>query len=202
MDAEEDQQADQHDADDTAADHQRQLVLADPAGTLRAAGTTRLPLGSARRAALLLVLPAGLLLPLLAPGLLRVATALLRGALTPAATLLSRLALRGLALLRSLTPTALLGRLPLLRRLSLRGLTLRVTLWLALVGLALLRLALLWLLRSLTPASTTLARRLLSPAATLLRRLASLSPLLPAWLAPRLPRTPGSLRRRRHIRSF
>jgi hypothetical protein len=38
--------------------------------------------------------------------------------------------------------------------------------------------------------------------AALLWRLAALSPVLPAWLAPRLPRTPWSLRRRRHMCSF
>jgi hypothetical protein len=142
--------------------------------------------------------PAALLLTLLAlltPRLLRVRTTLLpRRALTPAA-LLSRLTLRlawprsprlRRTLLRPLAPTALLRRLPLLGRLTLRGLTLR--------GLG--------LLRALAPAATTLAGRLLSPAAALLWRLPSLSPLLPAWLAPRLPRTPRSLRRRRHIRSF
>lgn len=107
------------------------------------------------------------------------------GALTP--TLLGRLSLPGL-----LTPTALLRWLPLLGR------TLR---WLTMRGLTLRGTALRRLLRALAPAATTLARRLLSPAA-LLWRLASLSPLLPAWLAPRLPRTPRSLRRRRHIRSF
>ena len=127
-----------------------------------------------------------LLLTLLTPGLLLVRTALLlRGALTPSALLL-RLVLRPLA------PTTLL-RLPLRRlpvgRLAGRGLTLRRP--------ALLR-RLLW---ALAPTATTLAGRLLSPA-TLLRRLTALSPLLPAWLAPRLPRTPRSLRRRRHIRSF
>ncbi len=139
------------------------------------------------------------LLALGTPRLLLVGTALLlRGALTPTA-------LRGLSLRlprtrpallaglgRLLTPAALLRRLTLLRRLSVRGLTLlgRPTL---LRGLTLVG-RLLW---ALTPAATTLAGRLLSPAA-----LRTLSPLLPAWLAPRLPRTPRSLRRRCHIRSF
>ncbi|MGY4769503.1 hypothetical protein ACXC9Q_21515 [Kribbella sp. CWNU-51] len=211
MDAEEDEQADQHDADDTAADHQRQLVLADATGTLGAARPARLPLGLST----LLLLPAAArLLALGTPRLLLVGTALLlRGALTPTA-------LRGLSLRlprtrpallaglgRLLPPAALLRRLPLLRRLSVRRLSVRR---LSVRGLALRRLTLLGrptllrrltlvgrLLRALTPAATTLAGRLLSPAA-----LRTLSPLLPAWLAPRLPRTPRSPRRRRHIRSF
>jgi hypothetical protein len=83
---------------------------------------------------------------------------------------------------RLLAPAALLRALVLLRRPTVR------------------RLALLWLLWRLTPA-TALARGLLTPT-TLLRRLAALSPVLPAWLAPRLPRTPWSLRRRRHMCSF
>lgn len=132
-----------------------------------------------------------LLTPLLTPWLLLVgATALLRGTLPPAAltALLARplsgaLVLGRLARLRParllLTPTtaALLRRLPLLRRL-------------------------LWLLRALTPTATTLARRLLLSPAAPLTGLASLPRLLPARLAPRLPRTPRSLWRRRHIRSF
>jgi hypothetical protein len=128
--------------------------------------------------------PAALLLLALAPRLLLVGAALLRR-LTPAtsrrlALLLSRLSrLSGLS--RLLAPAALLRGLALLRRLTVR------------------RLALLWL----TPATTlALARGLLTPATTLLRRLAALSPVLPAWLAPRLPRTPWSLRRRRHMCSF
>lgn len=153
----------------------------------------------------MLLLPATLL-ALLTPRLLLVRTTLLLcGPLTPTATLAGLLALARLSLrltllprtrsallsgvhrlTRLLTPTALLRRLtalrrlPLLRRLSMRGLTL-----------------LRRLLRPLTPTATTLAGRLLSPAA-----LRSLSPRLAAWLAPRLPRTPRSLRRRRHIRSF
>jgi hypothetical protein len=131
------------------------------------------------------------LLLALAPGLLLVRATLLRR-LSPAArrrlTVLT--GLTGLPLLLAgllslpglLTPTALLRGLILPRRLAVRG------------------LALLGLLRGLTPA-TALARRLLPPAA-LLWRLATLSPVLPAWLAPRLPRTPRSLRRRRHICSF
>jgi hypothetical protein len=203
VDAEEDEQADQHDADHTAADHERQLVLADATGALGAAGTTRLPLGLSS-----LLLPAATgLLALLTPPLLLVLTALLlRGALTP--TALGRLAL-GLSgswsarLAGLLTPTALLRRLTLLRRLSVRGLSVRRLTLLGrptLLGRLTLvrRLTLVGrLLRGLTPPATTLAGRLLSPAA-----LPSLSPLLPAWLAPRLPRTPRSLRRRRHIRSF
>ncbi|MGW1339884.1 hypothetical protein ACWCOV_02440 [Kribbella sp. NPDC002412] len=132
-----------------------------------------------------------LLTPLLTPWLLLVgATALLRGTLPPAAlTALLALPLSGalvlgrLARLRParllLTPTtaALLRRLPLLRRL-------------------------LWLLRALTPTATTLAGRLLLSPAAPLTGLASLPRLLPARLAPRLPRTPRSLWRRRHIRSF
>ncbi|MEU4195819.1 hypothetical protein AB0E69_28215 [Kribbella sp. NPDC026611] len=123
----------------------------------------------------------------LPPGLLLI---LLRSLLTPTATR-GGLTLRLLTLTGLLTPTAALLRRLTLRRLTLRGLTLR---WLALR-----------LLRALTPTATTLLRRLLSPATAwlrLLRRLAALSPLLPAWLAPRLPRTPWSLRRRRHICSF
>jgi hypothetical protein len=201
VDAEEDEQTDHHETYDTATDHQRQLVLADATGALGAAGTARLPLG--------LLLPAATrLLALLTPRLLLVRTALLlRGALTPTATL-RRLALRmsrtwSALLGRLLTPTALLRRLTLVRRLTVRRLTVR--------GLSVRRLTLLGrptllrgltligrLLWALTPPATTLAGRLLSPAA-----LHALSPLLPAWPAPRLlPRTPRSLRRRRHIRSF
>ncbi|MFG1910377.1 hypothetical protein [Kribbella sp. NPDC048928] len=194
MDAEEDQQADQHDADHAAADDQRHLLLADatwPLGTV--ARTARLPLA---RLTTLLLVPTALLL--LAPRLLLVGTAaLLLRLLAPTATrlpMLTRLAL----LVGLLSPAALL-RPVLLRRLPV-------------LGLALLRLAvllrllrLLWLLRmlwGLSP-STTLSRWLLSPTALLrrlvLRRLlAALSPV-PAWLAPRLPRTPWSLRRRRHM---
>lgn len=139
-------------------------------------------------------MPAALLLLALAPRLLLVGATLLRR-LTPATRRrlsllrLSRLTrLTRLPLLpRLLAPAALLRALVLLRRLTVRG-------------LALLRLA---LLRRLTPATTlALARGLLTPAAALLWRLATLSPVLPAWLAPRLPRTPWSLRRRRHICSF
>ncbi|HET6741780.1 MAG TPA: hypothetical protein VFH76_22710 [Kribbella sp.] len=199
MDAEEDQQADQHDADHATADHQRHLLLADatwPLGTV--ARTARLP--PARLTTLLLVPTALLLLLSLAPRLLLVgATALLLRLLTPATTLLlTRLpVLPRLALLGGLLSPAtllrpvLLGRLPLLR-LTWLAVLLRL-LWLAVL------LRLLW---GLTP-STTLSRWLLSPTALLrrlvLRRLlATLSPV-PAWLAPRLPRTPWSLRRRRHM---
>jgi hypothetical protein len=78
-----------------------------------------------------------------------------------------------------------------MRGLALRRLTMRRV---PLVrGLSLLR-------GPLTP-SAALRRRLLSPTA-LLRRPSVLSPVLPAWLAPRLPRTPWPLRRRRHICSF
>jgi hypothetical protein len=184
VDAEEDQQADQHDADHATADHQRHLLLADatwPLGTV--ARTARLPL--ARLTTLLLVPTALLLLLSLAPRLLLVgATALLLRLLTPATTLLlTRLpVLPRLALLGGLLSPATLLRPVLLGRL-----------WLAVL------LRLLW---GLTP-STTLSRWLLSPTALLrrlvLRRLlATLSPV-PAWLAPRLPRTPWSLRRRRHM---
>lgn len=138
-------------------------------------------------------MPTALLLLALAPGLLLVCATLLRR-LTPAtrrrlSLLLSRLArLAGLARLsRLLAPAALLRGLALLRRLTVR----RLAMLLGLLGLR------------LTPATAlALARGLLTPATTLLGRLAALSPVLPAWLAPRLPRTPWSLRRRRHICSF
>ncbi|RZT13425.1 hypothetical protein EV649_6616 [Kribbella sp. VKM Ac-2569] len=138
-------------------------------------------------------MPSALLLLALAPRLLLVRATLLRR-LTPATR--GRLSLLRLSMLARLprlpgllTPAALLRGLVLSRRLTVRGLTVR--------GLALLRL-----LRGLSPAAAlALARGLLSPA-TLLWRLAALSPVLPAWLAPRLPRTPWSLRRRRHMCSF
>lgn len=133
----------------------------------------------------------GLLGPL-TPGLLLVRTALL---LTPALLRLTLLPLTRLTLTRLRAPPALLRRLPL-RRLTVGRLALRrapLLRRLSLVrGLA--------LVRGLTP-STALGRRLLAPT-TLLWRLPALSPVLPAWLAPRLPRTPWSLRRRRHICSF
>ncbi|TCO44421.1 hypothetical protein EV646_110135 [Kribbella antiqua] len=145
-------------------------------------------------AALLRVLPV-----LLAPGLLLVAALLLRGALTPTTWLaLTRLSLAGLSLAGlALTRLTLAGAsgLAVLRRLA----GLRAS-WLLAPSAALLRgLPLLWgLLGTLTPTATTLGGRLLPPAA-----MAPLSPLLPARLAPRLlPRTPRSLRRRRHICSF
>ena len=120
------------------------------------------------------------LLSTLTPRLLLVGAALaLRRPLTPAALLRRN---------RLLSPTALLGRLAV-RRLTLRRLTRTRP--------VLLRR----LLRTLTPTAATLTWRLLSPA-TLLRRLSARSPVLPAWLAPRLPRTPRSLWRRRHICSF
>ena len=147
-----------------------------------------------------MLLPPALLLRPLAPGLLLVRTTLLRLRSPP---LLRRSLLTTLTGLR--TPTTLLGRLPMrrlaVRRLALRRLTMR--------GLALRRLTMrrvslvrrLSLLRwPLTP-SAALRRGLLSPTA-LLRRPSVLSPVLPAWLAPRLPRTPWPLRRRRHICSF
>ncbi|TDO46614.1 hypothetical protein EV651_12696 [Kribbella sp. VKM Ac-2571] len=132
-------------------------------------------------------MPAAWLLRALAPRLLLVRATLLRR-LAPATggrlTRVSRLT----RLPRLLSPAALLRGLVLPRRLTVRGLALR--------GLALR------LLRGLTPAATlALTRGLLSPA-TLLWRLAAWSPVLPAWLAPRLPRTPWSLRRRRHMCSF
>jgi hypothetical protein len=132
--------------------------------------------------------PAALLLLALAPGLLLVRATLLRR-LTPATRgRLSLLRLSRLArlpwLTGLLTPAALLRGLVLSRRLTVRG------------------LAVLRLLRGLTPAAAlALARGLLSPT-TLLWRLTALSPVLPAWLAPRLPRTPWSLWRRRHMCSF
>ncbi|TWD75366.1 hypothetical protein FB561_6804 [Kribbella amoyensis] len=127
------------------------------------------------------MLPALLLTVLLAPRLLLVATllrALLAGALAPAATLLTALlaTLSGLALLWLL-------RLPLLR--------------LLVTGLLTPTAALLRLLRLLAPSTLAGLLWLLSPAAAL-----TLSPLLPARLAPRLPRTPRSLWRRRHSLSF
>jgi hypothetical protein len=140
--------------------------------------------------ALLLLLP-------LAPRLLLVGAALLLRLLTPATTLLTWLTvLTRLALLGGLLSPAALLRPVLLRRPPLLGLALLRLTWLAVL------LRLLWLLRGLAP-STTLSRWLLSPTALLrrlvLRRLlATLSPV-PAWLAPRLPRTPWSLRRRRHM---
>lgn len=74
-------------------------------------------------------------------------------------------------------------------------------------GLAMRRLALRRLVVGrlrLTPAATALTW-LLAPT-TLSRLAALLTPLLPPWLparlAPRLPRTPRSLWRRRHIRSL
>jgi hypothetical protein len=121
---------------------------------------------------------------------------------------------------RRLTMRRLALRSRTVRRLALRSRTVR--------GLALRRVPLmrrlalvsrLPLVRGLAP-SAALGRGLLCPAA-LLGRLATLRAvhilrtrstrstrstrfhvLLPAWLAPRLPRTPWSLRRRRHICSF
>jgi hypothetical protein len=144
---------------------------------------------------LLLLVPATLLLvALLGPRLL---LALLRRLLAPTATGLPAL-LRRLTTLRRLTglltPTALLGRL------TLPALLGRLTLPALLRGLSLTGLRLSGLCRRLTPAATTLAG-LLSPA-TLTRLSARLSPLLPARLAPRLPRTPRSLWRRSHMRSL
>jgi hypothetical protein len=166
------------------------------------------------------------LLGALTPRLLLVRTALLRR-LTP--TTLRRLPrlTRLLALRRTTglrTPTTLLRRLPLLRRLAVRRLALRR------LTVRTLRLLRAWApsatlaRRLLTPTTllrlTTLLRRLallrlttllglttlwltaLRWLAALLWRLAALSPVLPAWLAPRLPRTPWSLRRRRHICSL
>ena len=147
-----------------------------------------------------MLLPPALLLRPLAPGLLLVRTTLLRLRSPP---LLRRSLLTTLTGLR--TPTTLLGRLTMrrlpvrrlaLRRLTMRGLAVR-RLTLRRVSLV-RRLSLLW--RALAP-SAALRRGLLSPTA-LLRRPSVLSPVLPAWLAPRLPRTPWPLRRRRHICSF
>jgi hypothetical protein len=149
-------------------------------------------------AALLLVLPAatllGVLTILLTPGLLLVAALLLRGALPPATGLgpsLTWLSLAGLTLVGPVLARTWLTMLCRLAGLRPSGLLSPTTAAL-LRGLPLLRL-----LGPLTP--TALAwRLLLSPAA-----LAPLSPLLSARLAPRLlPRTPRSLRRRRHIRSL
>lgn len=137
------------------------------------------------------MLPATLLL--LSPGLLLVPTGLLSTRLTAllATGPLAPTALAGLLplpwppiprllalarVLRLLAPSA-----PLLRRLTLARLDRRLTGLLA-TG-------------SLAPATATLAR-LLSPAT-----LTWLSPL-PARLAPRLPRTPRPLWRRRHMRSL
>jgi hypothetical protein len=136
------------------------------------------------------VLPASLLLSLY-PGLLLVSTRLLCAWLRCA-----RLLGAG-----ALSPAALAGLLPLTR-----VLTLTRVLWLLAPPAATLlrRLPLAWLNWRLTgllatgalaPAAATLAR-LLSPAT-----LPRLSPL-PARLAPRLPRTPRSLWRRRHMRSL
>jgi hypothetical protein len=135
------------------------------------------------------VLPAALLL--LSPGLLLIPTGLLTtrlltallatGALAPTALAGLLLALPWLLalawVLRLLAPSAA----TLLRRLALARLDRRLTGLLATGALA--------------PATATLAR-LLSPA-TLTR----LSPW-PARLAPRLPRTPRPLWRRRHMRSL
>lgn len=139
------------------------------------------------------MLPATLLL--LSPGLLLVPTGLLSTRLT------------ALLATGSLAPTALAGLLPLPWVLALP--------WL---------LALARVLRLLAPSAATLLRRLtlarldrrltgllatgaLAPATATLARLLSpatltwLSPL-PARLAPRLPRTPRPLWRRRHMRSL
>ena len=144
------------------------------------------------------MLPATLLL-LLSPRLLLVPTGLLSTRLT------------ALLAAGSLAPTALAGLLPLP--------------WLPLPWLPLPRLlALAGVLRLLAPSAATLLRRLtlarldrrltgllatgaLAPATATLARLLSpatltwLSPL-PARLAPRLPRTPRPLWRRRHMRSL
>ena len=150
-------------------------------------------------------MPTALLLTVLAPGLLLVSAALLGGllrvllpgtlppaALTRLPTLpglpLSRLSLSGLSTLPRLLPTR-----PVLPGLRLSRLLTWLLARLLLTGLA-PAATLLRLLRPLAP--TTLARLLLSPAAL------TLSPLLPARLAPRLPRTPRSLWRRRHIHSL
>lgn len=124
-------------------------------------------------------MPAALrLLALLTPRLLLVATRLL--------PLLRRLT-------GALAPTA--ARLPILRRLTaLPGLLAPATL-LRRLSCPRLRLG-----RRLTPAASTLTR-LLSPA-SLTRLTPRLPALLPARLAPRLPRTPRSLWRRRHMRSL
>jgi hypothetical protein len=149
----------------------------------------------------LLLVPTTLLtlLTLLAPRLLLVAAllrVLLAGTLTPATATLSRLLATLAGLLAALPRLLVTGLLTpttaaLLRRLTLTGLRLgRLLTWL-----------LTWLLATgaLAPATATLAR-LLSPAA-LTRLTTRLSPL-PARLAPRLPRTPRSLWRRRHMRSL
>ncbi|TCO21325.1 hypothetical protein EV652_111236 [Kribbella steppae] len=144
-------------------------------------------------------MPAALLLrALLAPRLLLVgATALLLRTLTPTATL-GRLALTGLPLALAGTGSSGLALAGLSRLAGLRSSGLLLAPTAALLRRLALLGRLLGLLGALTPtATTTLAGRLLTPTA-----LASLSPLLPARLAPRLPRTPRSLRRRRHIRSF
>ncbi|MFC5263409.1 hypothetical protein ACFPJ1_14940 [Kribbella qitaiheensis] len=136
------------------------------------------------------MLPATLLL--LSPGLLLVPTGLLSPRLT---------ALRATG---PLAPTALAGLLPLpwlpmpwLLALVLRLLAPSAATLLRRLTLARMDRRLTWLLATgaLAPATATLAR-LLSPAT-----LTWLSPL-PARLAPRLPRTPRPLWRRRHMRSL
>ena len=133
----------------------------------------------------MLLLPAGLLARLVLAPLLLLVAALLRG----------------LLLSRTLTPTLT----ALLRRLALTGLLTPAATTLPRLGLTLLgrcgRLCgglLGRLLRRGTLSPTTALGRLLLAPPTLTR----LSPLLPAWLAPRLPRTPRPLWRRRHNRSF
>lgn len=162
-------------------------------------------------ATLLAALLAAALLP---PGLLLIAALLARPLtllaplpLTPTAATLTRLT----RLLPGLLLTRLLARL--LTRLLARLLTARLLLpwllapsatpllgWLALRRV-LLRLLGLLLTRALAPSAAALAR-LLSPATLAGCTRSPLSLLLPARLAPRLPRTPGPLWRRRHIRSL
>jgi hypothetical protein len=222
VDAEEHQQRDHDDADHTAADHERQLVLADAeralVATARTARTTAQVAGLPRRLPLLLPPALLWLLGTLAPRLLLVLLRLLSPPLRRLTRLTTLAGLRPPTTLRRLTLLAALARLrtpATLLRLTVRRLAVgRLSLW----RVALVRgLALLW--RALAP-SAALRRGLLPPArlllaavwrllVALLRRLAAvlaalpvLSPVLPAWLAPRLPRTPWPLRRRRHICSF
>ena len=124
-------------------------------------------------------------------------TALLARSLLPPGLLLWRSLLT-----RPLTPTP--GDLTRLTTLAWTTLTRTALAW-----LTRLRPDRLLLSRLLTPSATTLLRGTLAPAAATLARLllspAALtltSPLVPARLAPRLPRTPRSLWRRRHIRSL
>lgn len=134
------------------------------------------------------------LLRLLSPPLRRLTRLTTLAGLRPPTTLLAALArLRTPATLLRLTVRRLaVGRLSLWRVALVRGLAL---LWRALAPPAALR-------RGLLPPARLLLVALLRRLAAVLAALPVLSPVLPAWLAPRLPRTPWPLRRRRHICSF